>query len=57
MSDTRYIEIPGSQTHELPPLLVHAAEHQSDDDGVELASVMPEAEDMLGISNASREEL
>jgi hypothetical protein len=48
MRDTRYIEIPGSKTHELPPLLVHSA---ADREPVEdLESVLGEAEDMLAIS-------
>jgi hypothetical protein len=51
MSDDRYIEIPGTTTHELPPLLVHtAAEPVSDLDGV-----MVEAEEMLADGEASRE--
>src|SRR5579862_4596497 len=50
-----YIEIPGSQTHELPPLLVHAvAEHSQQEQSV-LESVMLEAEDMLGASDADPE--
>lgn len=45
MRDQRYIEIPGSKTHELPPLLVHSAsEHPPAED---LESVLGEAEDML----------
>jgi hypothetical protein len=52
-----YIEIPGCKTHELPPLLVHGAEHQSDREQSELASVMLEAEDMLGASDAPPEVL
>jgi len=43
MRDDRYIEIPGTGTHELPPLLVHtAAEPVSDLEGVRF-----EVEDML----------
>jgi hypothetical protein len=53
MRDERYIEIPGSKTHELPPLVVHsAAEHAAAEDSVDLAAVMSEAEDMLAISDA-----
>lgn len=48
MRDERYIEIPGSKTHELPPLLVHSAGEQVGD----LTSVMLEAEDMLAPSDA-----
>jgi hypothetical protein len=46
MRDPRYIEIPGSKTHELPPLLVHSAESGPAD----LESVLGEAEDMLAAS-------
>ena len=55
MGGHMYIEIPGSKTHELPPLLIHAAEHGSDDQRTELASVMLEAEDMLGAAEAAPE--
>jgi hypothetical protein len=48
MSDERYIEIPGSKTHELPPLLVQSAGEEVGD----LTSVMLEAEDMLAASDA-----
>jgi hypothetical protein len=48
MRDGRYIQIPGTGTHELPPLLVHAgAEHAPGEDACELASALVEAEDML----------
>lgn len=57
MSDARYIDIPGSKTHQLPPLLVHATGRQGEDESAELASVLPEAEDMLGLSDALPEEL
>jgi hypothetical protein len=57
MSDARYIDIPGSKTHELPPLLVHAVERPSEDETNELASVMSEAEDMLGLCDALPEVL
>jgi hypothetical protein len=51
MRDSRYIDIPGSRTHELPPLLVHSAtEHAPAED---MESVLGEAEDMLGASDAS----
>jgi hypothetical protein len=51
MRDERYIEIPGSKTHELPPLLVHLASEEVGD----LASVMLEAEDMLSPSDAGED--
>ena len=48
MSGGKYIDIPGSETHELPPLLVHwAAEHSAEERECDLQSMMPEAEDML----------
>jgi hypothetical protein len=51
MRDERYIDIPGTRTHELPPLLVHAvAEPVQDLDGV-----MVEAQEMLGLNDASEE--
>lgn len=50
-----YIEIPGSKTHELPPLLVHTPEARSREEQAGLASVMLEAEDMLGASDADPE--
>jgi hypothetical protein len=57
MRDGRYIEIPGSGTHELPPLLVHsAAEHAPGEDASELASALVEAEDMLSEPSGDRAE-
>ena len=55
MRDARYVEIPGNQTHELPPLLVQSAEMAGNSG--ELASVMSEAEDMLSPSDALEEVL
>lgn len=55
MRDQRYIEIPGSKTHELPPLLVHAAARASEEPSMELAAVMSEAEDMLASNDDDRE--
>jgi hypothetical protein len=55
MRDARYIEIPGSKTHELPPLLVHPAAEVAADTAAELASVMSEAEDMLAASDAGED--
>ena len=58
MSAGRYIDIPGSQTHELPPLLVHwAAEHAAEQRGYDLQSIMPEAEDMLAAGPADEIEI
>ncbi|HTS63765.1 MAG TPA: hypothetical protein VMH28_17190 [Candidatus Acidoferrales bacterium] len=51
MGDHRYIEIPGSKTHELPPLLVHPA----GDAPADLSAVMVEAEDMLAATDAAEE--
>jgi hypothetical protein len=55
MRDERYIEIPGSKTHELPPLLVHSAGDDIGNEGGDLASVMLEAEDMLSPSDATED--
>ena len=55
MRDERYIEIPGSKTHELPPLLVHSAGDDIRNDFGDLASVMLEAEDMLSPSDATED--
>ncbi len=49
MLESRYIEIPGDKTHELPPLLVHSAAGGA----APLESVMPEAEEMLPVSDAA----
>jgi hypothetical protein len=49
MGDQRYIEIPGSGTHELPPLLVHAAQDGTPlSEVVDMAAGIVEAEDILG---------
>jgi hypothetical protein len=48
MRDGKYIEIPGTGTHELPPLLVHTGpEREPGEDACQLASALVEAEDML----------
>jgi hypothetical protein len=52
MADAKYIAIPGSKTHELPPLLVHTAEHGSAEGFSSLDSMMLEAEDMLAVTDA-----
>ena len=51
MRGDRYIEIPGSKTHELPPLLVHPAGEPAAD----ITSVMVEAEEMLAATDAAEE--
>lgn len=45
--DDRYIRIPGSKTHELPPLLIHGDGDSPSEDEADLNLVMPEAEEML----------
>jgi hypothetical protein len=45
MSVETYIEVPGRETHELPPLLLHAERMTAET--ADLSSVMMEAEDML----------
>ncbi len=58
MGDPRYIAIPGSQTHELPPLLVHSAgSYTPHENAPDLDSVLPEAEDMLADTDAGDEVL
>jgi hypothetical protein len=58
MSDARYIDIPGSVTHELPPLLLGSLADQAPAQGApDLAAVMLEAEDMLAASDATEEVL
>jgi hypothetical protein len=52
MTDRRYIQIPGSKTHELPPLLVHRADHVQPQDDL-AATMLGEAEDMLPASAAA----
>lgn len=57
MSGGKYIDIPGSGTHELPPLLVHwAAEHAPAEGACDLASIMPEAEDMIAADGVDEEQ-
>jgi len=51
MANKRYLEIPGTATLELPPLLVHATVEQVPD----LEGVMVEAEDMLAPDDARME--
>ncbi len=50
MGDRRYIDVPGSATHELPPLLVHAASQEGTplSDVVDMAAGIVDAEDILG---------
>lgn len=51
MRGERYIAIPGSQTHELPPLLVHTAEHAPAESVTDLGSMILEAEEMLAATD------
>ena len=49
MEDRRYIDIPGSATHELPPLLVHGTPEGTPlSEVVDMAAGIVEAEDILG---------
>jgi hypothetical protein len=58
MTDERYVDIPGSGTHELPPLLVGSlGDRAPRGEAPDLASVMSEAEDMLASSDAAEEVL
>ena len=47
---SQYIEIPGTKTHELPPLLVQSADHYIKDP--DLDSMMVEADEMLPLTDA-----
>src|ERR1044071_7208261 len=49
MGDLRYIEVPGSGTHELPPLFVRTSTTCNE---LNLTSVMSEADDMLAERDA-----
>jgi hypothetical protein len=57
MRDARYISIPGTKTHELPPLLVHGTADYVPEDDAGMASLMLEAEDMLAPSDADEQVL
>lgn len=55
MGERRYLEIPGMDTHELPPLLVHGpAGPPPLDEVVERAAGIVESEDLLAESAADR---
>ena len=47
----KYLEVPGSKTHELPPLLVHSTTDCPSAEGMDM--VIDEAEDMLAASDAA----
>lgn len=51
VSGQRYVEIPGSKTHELPPLLLHRDAESAPD----LTAVMLEAEEMLASTDADQD--
>jgi len=58
MRDMNYIAIPGTGTHELPPLLVHTpAGHTGSEEVSDLRSVLVEAEEMLPDRDADSEEI
>src|SRR3974377_256032 len=52
MRDQGYLKIPGDQPPQLPPLLLHGADHESEADEIGVASVLPEAEEMLAAGDA-----
>jgi hypothetical protein len=52
MKGPRYIAVPGSKTHELPPLLV---QHASPDNMTDLDAMMLEAEEMLPATGANEQ--
>ena len=51
MKADKYIAIPGSQMHELPPLLVHGGEFVAAESVTDLGSMILEAEDMLAATD------
>jgi hypothetical protein len=55
MADRRYIQIPGSKTHELPPLLIHHTDSVQPQGEDLAATMLGEAEDMLPTSDAAAE--
>src|ERR1051326_5700530 len=55
MGHGQYIDIPGSKTHELPPLLLHP--ELTPDEDHDLSSVMMEADEMLALHDADPETL
>ncbi|HUB31973.1 MAG TPA: hypothetical protein VMA31_03055 [Bryobacteraceae bacterium] len=50
MRDRKYIDIPGTKTHELPPLLVHASEFAPENAGNLAEVILDEADEMLPVS-------
>ncbi len=50
MRDRKYIDIPGTKTHELPPLLVHSSDFAPESAGDLAAVILDEADDMLPVS-------
>ena len=54
-ADLNYIRIPGDKTHELPPLLVHSTVEAAGEQGIDLESMMPGAEEMLTDMDAEEE--
>jgi hypothetical protein len=53
-----YIDIPGTKTHELPPLLVHGAAEETDlGDVLHMATGIVESEDMLPDTEAAGQEV
>jgi hypothetical protein len=54
--EARYVNIPGSKTHELPPLLVHSLEtSETPGDVLDHAAAIVESEDILGVNGVDEE--
>ncbi|HWB83499.1 MAG TPA: hypothetical protein VG675_05135 [Bryobacteraceae bacterium] len=54
MGGEKYIDIPGTETHELPPLLVHSpSDHVPAGARPDLSAILVEAEDMLAMTDAA----
>jgi hypothetical protein len=51
VGDRKFVEVPGSRTHELPPLLVHTSPHLKRMDKVmDMAASIVESDDMLPLA-------
>jgi hypothetical protein len=47
VGDRKFVEVPGSKTHELPPLLVRSAPHKRLDKVMDMATAIVESEELL----------
>jgi hypothetical protein len=47
VGDRKFVEVPGSKTHELPPLLVRSAPHKRLDKVMDMATAIVESEELV----------